>query len=86
MKPALEYIRIGGELVAICPMILASYAGPRDEDTADDIHVRDRTTVHRTDNKIVLLEFFHIFKRSALWVHVKCADKTCNGWLVDKRI
>ena len=57
VDPALYYIIINENVVAICTMILASYAGPHDEDTADDIHVLDRTAVYRTDNKIFSVRF-----------------------------
>ena len=67
-------------------MILASYSEPLDEATADDIHVRDRTDVHCTDNKIVFHDISHIFSRSALWVHAKCSFNTRDGRLVYKRI
>ena len=50
----MDYISIAEELVARCPMILASYTGPRDEATADDIHMHDCTVIYCTDNKIVL--------------------------------
>ena len=35
-------------------MILASYSGPHDEATADDMRVCDRTSVYRMDKNIVL--------------------------------
>ena len=48
----LEYIIVDEELVMRLSMVLAIYSGPRDEATADDIHVYDRTAVYHTDNKI----------------------------------
>ena len=67
-------------------MILANYSGPRDEATADDIHMRGRTAVYCTDSKIILHDISHIFRGSALWVHAKCAVKTRNRRLMYKRI
>ena len=62
-------------------MILASYSGPCDEAMANDIHVRDCTVVYHTDNNIVFCDIYHIFSRSALWGHAKCASKTRYGWI-----
>ena len=86
VDPTLDYIRIGEELVARCPMILANYSGPRDEATADDIHMRGRTAVYCTDSKIILHDISHIFRGSALWVHAKCAVKMRDRRLMYKRI
>ena len=59
-------------------MIIASYTNPCDEAAAANIHVRDRTAMYRTDNKIVFRDISHIFSGSALWVHANCAVKTHN--------
>ena len=59
-------------------MIIASYTNPCDEAAAANIHVRDRTAMYRTDNKIFFRDISHIFSGSALWVHAKCAVKTHN--------
>ena len=83
---ALEYIIVDEELVARFSMVLAIYSGPRDEATADDIHVYDRTAVYHTDNKIVSWKLSHIFGGSALWVHSNCAVKTRDRQLTYKRI
>ena len=85
IEPALYYIRIDEELMVIFPMILASYAGPCEEATADDIHVRDSTTVYHTDNNIFSVTSA-IFSGSALWMHSKCTVKTCEGRLSYKQI
>ena len=66
-------------------MILASYVGTRDEATADDIHVCDRTIMYFTDNKIFFCELSHIFSGRDLWVHSKCVVKTRNRQLAYKR-
>ena len=67
-------------------MILYVYARPRNEDTDTDIHVCDCNAMYCMDNKIVLREISHIFIRSTLWVHAKCAVKTRNRRFVYKRI
>ena len=72
--------------MALFPKVIDSYAGPRDEAMDDDIHMRDRTDVYGTDNKIFFRELSHIFSRSALWVHAKCDVKTCDGRVVYKLI
>ena len=77
--PEIYYICIYEELVAICPMIIASYSRLLDEATADDIHARDQSAMYRTDKNIVFSEISHIFSRRAFWVHSKCAVKTRNG-------
>ena len=83
---ALDHISIDEELVVICPMILASYVGPCDEATADDIYVCDYTAIYCTDNKIVFCYLSHIFRGGALWAHTKCAVKTRNKRLAYKWI
>ena len=47
-------------------MVLASYVGLRYEATADSIHVHDRTSVYRTDNKFFVI--FSISSAEALFV------------------
>ena len=83
---ALDYISIDEELLARCPIIIASYAGPRDEAMDDDVRVRDFTAVYLTDNKIFPREFAHISGGSALWVHAKCGVKKINGQFAYKQI
>ena len=48
--------------------------------------MHDHTSVYRTDEKIFFRELSHIFSRSALWVHSKCAVETRNRRLMYKRI
>ena len=86
IEPVPEYIRIDKELVVRCPMILASYSGLNDEATADEIHMRDHTSVYCTDNNIVFHDLSHIFSRSALWLHAKCDSKARDGQIVYKHI
>ena len=86
VEPTLDYISIDEELLARCPIIIASYAGPRDEAMDDDVRVRDFTAVYLTDNKIFSREFAHIFGGSTFWVHANCGVKKINGQFAYKQI
>ena len=55
--PSLDYINIDEELVATCPIIIASCAGTRDEDIAYEIHMCDHPAMYRISNKIISVRF-----------------------------
>ena len=53
LDPAIDYASLDDEMLARCPMVLTTYAGPRDADSCNAINPHEFTKMFQQDNQIV---------------------------------
>ena len=63
-------------MVARCPKILSTYAGPRDEYRCNAINSREFNEMFRQDNQIFYQELSHMLGHLSFWVHAKAGAVT----------
>ena len=69
LDPAIDYASLDYEMVACCPMILSTNAGPRNADSCNAINSREFTKMFRQDIQIVYRDLSHMLGHLSFWVH-----------------